>query len=176
MKKQTRVITFCAVLAALSVVILLLGSVIAVADLTAAAIASFAVVLVVCELGLVPAFALYAVTAVLSMILLPYKSPAFYYALFLGYFPIIKSIFEKKLPRLAAIAMKLASGVSVLIANVLIAAYIGGLTEYLGWYGVGFVALGAVVVVVYDIALTRLILLYEGSLRKRLNVDKFFRK
>ena len=83
-------------LSALGVVLLYLGSFVEIMDMAMAAIASFAVIITVIEYGKGAPWAVYGVTSILSLILLPQKTPAAFYALFFGFYPIIKEKIERK--------------------------------------------------------------------------------
>ena len=82
-------------LTAMSVVVLYLGSVFEVMDLTISCAASITVLFCAVELGNKYAFAVYAGTSVLSLILVPNKWIAVYFIIFFGIMPITKKIFEK---------------------------------------------------------------------------------
>ena len=69
--QKTRRLTVCAVLCALNLVIMYFGSVIEVLDLTASVVASLACVFAVIEMGGRWPWLIYAVTGVLSLVLLP---------------------------------------------------------------------------------------------------------
>ena len=83
------------VLVALSVIILYLGSAIEVLDLTMSAIVSLLVVVIVIEMGYNYAWLTYLATSILSLLLLPQKTPAIFYTCFMGFYPIIKSYVER---------------------------------------------------------------------------------
>lgn len=74
-----------------------IGALFDVLDLSVAALASMCVALVLAELGARWAFLVYAVAAVLSFLLLPVKTPAILFSGFLGFYPITKSVFERRL-------------------------------------------------------------------------------
>ncbi len=93
--RKTRVIAENGLLAALSVIILLLGSIIEALDMSSAAIAGFAVLAVRVRWGRNSAVALYCVTSVLSMVMLPNKIPALLYVFYGGLYPILKAEIEK---------------------------------------------------------------------------------
>ena len=95
-KSTTRDLAVCAMLSALGVVLLYLGSFVEIMDMAMAAIASFAVIITVIEYGKGAPWAVYGVTSILSLILLPQKTPAAFYALFFGFYPIIKEKIERK--------------------------------------------------------------------------------
>ena len=93
--KKTRVIAENGLLAALSIIILLLGSLIEALDLSSAAIAGFAVLAVRARWGRNSAIGLYAVTAALSLMVLPNKIPALLYVFYGGLYPILKAEIER---------------------------------------------------------------------------------
>ena len=82
-------------LTAIGVVILYIGSVFEIMDLTISCAASLAVLFCTMELGTKYAVAVYAATSVLSLILVPNKWIAAYFILFFGIMPITKKFFEK---------------------------------------------------------------------------------
>ena len=93
--KLTKKISICAMLASLGVVILYVGSVIELVDISVACLASFIILFCVAELGNAYALAVYGVISVLAFLLLPNKWVAAYFAFFFGVMPITKKIFEK---------------------------------------------------------------------------------
>lgn len=93
--KKTKKIAISAILAALGVVILYLGALIEVLDLSVALLASFLILFCIVELGSSASVSVYFVTALLSLLLLPNKSPALLYAAIFGYMPITKFLFER---------------------------------------------------------------------------------
>ncbi|MGM9682003.1 MAG: hypothetical protein ACI3XQ_00235 [Eubacteriales bacterium] len=167
-KNNTKRLTVCAMLGALGVVFLLLGSFIEVLDMSMAVIASLTGVIAVIEYGGAAPWLIYAVTGTLSLILLPQKFPAVMYVLFFGYYPIIKEKLEriKKKPPVWALKM--------LIFNAAFAAIYFVGKQLLVPEGssfalkVAFFVLANVAFVLYDIALTRLISLYILRLRKKI--------
>lgn len=93
--KLTKKISICAMLASLGVVILYVGSLVELLDISVACIASFIILFCVAELGYASSFAVYAIISVLSFIILPNKWVAAYFAFFFGLMPITKKIYEK---------------------------------------------------------------------------------
>ena len=106
--KATRRLAVSAVLAALGVVLLLLGSLVQVLDLSMAAIASLLVVFAVIEIGGKYPILIYLVTSVLSLLLLPVKTAALIYFVFAGYYPILKAVLEGRLAKPLAWCLKIA--------------------------------------------------------------------
>lgn len=161
-------------LAAIGVVLLYLGSFIEVLDMAMAAIASFAVIIAVVEYGKGAPWAIYAVTSILALILLPSKTPAAFYALFFGFYPILKEKFER-LGKLARWVLKEAVFNVCLALMLLASAFLFTTVETeleSPLLIVATVLLAEVVFVVYDIALTRMISLYIFRLRDRLRINK----
>ncbi len=107
--KKTRVIAENGLLAALSIIVLLLGSLIDVLDMSSAAIAGFAVLAVRIRWGRNSAVALYALTSVLSILLLPNKVPALLYVFYGGLYPVLKAEFERVRSRVLEWVLKVGS-------------------------------------------------------------------
>lgn len=170
-RRRTRRMVVCALLIALGVVIMMVGSLIDVLDLCTAAVVALACVVVKIEYGRAYPWAVYAGTAILALLLTPQKGAALVYAAF-GYYPILKAYIER-LPRYGSAAVK--CGVFVLCEVVMITLgdLIFGADElltpllYAALYAVGFVTLW-----LYDVLLTRLITRYLRQWRAR--VQKMF--
>ncbi len=166
-KSNTKQLTVCAMLAAIGVVLLYLGSVIEVVDISMAVIASLACVIAVIEYGKGAPWLVFGVTAVLSVVLLPNKSPAVMYALFFGYYPILKEKFENMSRSLGWFLKELVFNialVAILFAMKLLLFLPDNIPLML--YIIA-VALCEVIFILYDFALTRLISLYVYKLRRR---------
>ena len=165
--KGTRALTVSAVLCVLGVILLALGSLLQVLDLTMAAMASFLVIFAVIELGGKYPFLIYAVTAVLGILLVPYKTAALVYLCFAGYYPLLKALFERRLPKLWGWVLKVLVFNAALALMLFLAFKLFSAFEITSkWY---YLALPvcSVVFVVYDIALTRLITAYVFKWRSR---------
>ena len=165
--KPVRALTLSAVLAALSVLLLFLGSLFDVTDLAAVMVASFFVVLVVIECRGAWPWLLYVSVSVLSFLLLPGRFVSVEYALFGGIWPILKYWLER-LPRLPSFLLKL------LVGNALaaFAAWLG--LKFFGlevpsalWLKIAAVVLWEAVFILYDLLLTRLIVIWCVKYRSR---------
>ena len=162
------------VVAALSLVFMLLTSIIPFGTYDFPAFAGILLVLLVFNLGYAYAFAVYFVTAVLSFLLVTDKEAALYYAMFLGFYPILKGVIERIPSKPVQYIVKLA------LFNVcMIAAFYIGITllsipkesfnlfgVYLPWV---FLILGNIVFIIYDLCITRLVTLYLLKWHDRLN-------
>ena len=169
-KDKTKRLATSALLAALGVVVLYIGSVIQVMDISMAVIASVFCVFAVIEYGGSYPWLIYAVTGVLSLVLSDYKEAAAMYILFFGFYPIIKEKLEKKKKFvswiLKEVIFNVALAVMLAASKLLLTA---GASE--PWYFyVAFVALAEVAFPLYDVALTRMISLYIFKLRSKFKI------
>lgn len=164
--KGTRALVVAAVLAALGVICLALGSLVQVLDLSMAVIASLFVVFAVIELGDKYAWLVYAVTAILSVLLIPAKTAPLVYLCFAGFYPIIKAKLEGRMARVLSWILKivlfnamLALAVFLLLKVFLISVP----SPHYYW----FLLLLTPVFLLYDVALTRLVTFYLFKIRDR---------
>ena len=159
-------------LSALGVVLLYIGSLVEALDLSAAVLASLACIIAVIEYGKGAPWAVYGVTSVLSLILLPVKTPAAFYAIFFGFYPILKEKIERRPRLLQWVIKEVIFNVSLVI--------MGFAVYFLSTTGdnlllespliiAATVVMAELAFVLYDIALTRLISFYIIKLRNRLN-------
>ena len=154
---------------ALGVVALYLGSFIEVLDISTAVLASVLCAVMVIEYGKGAPLSVFLVTALLSLLLLPNKFPALLYVVFFGYYPIIKEKIEKIRSRIAQWTVKLcifalATVVLFFIMNfftVDVDIPAGTLMK------AGLALLIALTLVIYDLALTKIITFYIIRLRNR---------
>ena len=173
-RKKTKSLALCAIMAALTVLILLLGSVLDVLDLSSGAVASLLIVLAVMELGCGKACLIWIVASVLSLLLLPNKSPAVFYAMFAGCYPILKSFFEKTKPVLAWTVKMVVFNIA-LVLLIVVAKYVLMMPEDDVGFTLPIIILGNVTFVLYDIAVTKLVTLYQLKLRKTLKIERIFK-
>lgn len=173
-KAKTRLIALGAMLTSLSVVLMYLGTVIEVLDLTCCACASLITVFAVIEFSRRYAYGVYAATLVLSALIVPNKFEVAAYT-FIALYSILKSVIEKKRLKLSWL-IKLVYFNIVLVLALVVAKYLL-LTPDLGLLSViSFAVLGNIAFVLFDIALTSLITLYVFKLRTRFKLDKYLSK
>ena len=170
--KQIKYLTLSAMLSALGVIILALGSFVEVIDLTVAVVASFLCIWAVIEMGGAYPWLIWLVTSVVAFLILPLKTPALFYAIAFGFYPIIKEKAEKKSNVVSWLIKLLTFHVSM--ALILLGLWI--LTPALFADGlrilllVGFYLACIFVFIVYDLALTRIITFYFVRLRHRFRI------
>ena len=104
--KRTKKITLSALFCALSVVILLVGSFLQVADIAVSMLASAILMLALIEMGESFAVMIYLATSLLSLLFLPSKFIAAVYFVFSGLYPLLKRFFDTR-GRVLAFVFKL---------------------------------------------------------------------
>ena len=171
-KKSTKRLAVCAMLSAVSVVLLYLGAVTQVLDMTMAVLASLCTVVAIIEYGGLAPWLVYAVSGVLSFILClggaATPEVSIMYILFFGFYPILKEKLEKKKRWvswvLKEIIFNLALCVLALLSKLLFTA---GDAEPLPIV-ILFFLLAEIAFPLYDVALTRLITVYIFKIRPKI--------
>lgn len=169
---RIKYITVSAMLCALGVILMSVGSLIEVLDLSTAVLASMLCVYAVIEIGKGYPWMIWLATSILSLILLPIKTPAIFYALFAGFYPILKEKLER-LSRPISWLLKLVTfHVCLGLIFLILKLFLPSALETAGgrWMMVALYGLALVCFVVYDIALTRLITFYLFRLRKHFRI------
>lgn len=165
--KPVRALTLSSVLAALSVLLLFLGSLLDVTDLAAVMVASFFVTLLVIECRGVWPWLLYVTVTLLSFLLMPGRFVTLEYAFFGGIWPILKYWLER-LPRLPSFLLKLLIGNGLAFGAAWLGLLFFGLEVPAAiWMRVLVVVLWEAVFLIYDLLLTRLIVLWCVKYRAR---------
>ena len=182
MAHSSRRMAMCAVLCALAVVILGLGTLIEIFDLTAAALASLILLPVLLSYGSGYAWLSYTVTAVLGVILMPQSFAAWTFAGLIGYYPIIKQKLDR-LPRLLGWTVKILLLAVVLCLYVVLVYFLilggqGGVFDsfmaafgdadgkpVMAWLVVG---LSVFTFIVFDLLIDRLLILYRLKWQKQI--------
>lgn len=168
--KKSKKIVFCAILAALAAVFVTVGKLIPVGTYVFPAVAGILGAIIVIEIGVKWALAAYFVATALSFIF-GLNEAVLLYAMFFGYYPIIKSVIERLKSRIFEYAVK------VIIFNVAMVGAYAVLIPVFGLEALGFetmtfvwitLAIGNVVFILYDIGLTRLITLYFSRYHKHI--------
>lgn len=173
--RQTKKLTLSAILVAISVVIMVLGGVISVLDLSMSALASLIVAFAYIEIGSPYTWLIWLATTVLSAVIFPGSLLWVSYLVAFGVYPILKGYIER-LPRPFWILVKLA------FANAAIWLMIAGSQLVLGlplfdtqskWIKIGLYLFLNVVFFAYDLCITACVRFYMEKLRHRF--QKFLR-
>lgn len=172
-KRRTRYTAISAILSALGVLLLYLGSVIEVLDLTTGAFASLIIILAVIEMNGYWPWMIYGVTSVLALIVLPNKFIAVLYLLFCGIYPIAKAAFER-LHYVICWILKFSMFNSALLITIFVTKHILHIPDSGMDFTIVVFAVGNLTFLLYDIAITKLITFYLVKLRKLLGMKNYF--
>ena len=171
----------CAVLCALAVVMLGLGAVIEVIDITAAAVAALVLLPILLCYGARYAWLSYAVTGVLGVLLMPQSLGAWMFAGLTGFYPIVKQKLDR-LPRVLGWAVKLLllAAVLFLYLGVFYFILLGGEGSLFDAFLKGFgeedgtplmawavIILSLFTYIIFDLLIDRLLILYYLRWQKR---------
>lgn len=174
--KKTNKITLCALMAALSVV-MMLGAYFPYLTYTIPAFAGFCIMVVLLELGPKWALLSYITSAVLTMLLCEPEAMLMYVFLF-GYYPILKAFIDKLNKPIFEwpIKMLFFNLVVILVYNFIASIFGVHLTDDIsfGKYTIYIVlALGNIVFIVYDITVSKMSAFYFYSIQPK--IKKFFK-
>ena len=163
--KSAKKIALAGVLTALCFVFLYAGSLFQTLDLSAAAIGSIIILVALIELGNKWAIGIYLSSTIISLLLLPYKSPAAIFALFAGFYPILKAPLNRIKPIFLSYVARLFCFNLALIALIFVFSRLLHIQEdYLG-LETAIYALGNLTFLVYDFALERIAATYGTRLK-----------
>ena len=167
-RESAYAIALCALLAALGVAVMLAAGLIPILTYCSPLIASLFLIPILREYGKGRAWLTWAATALLSGILCADKEAAFFY-IFLGFYPILKTFFDRT-GRFRGFAAKLLFFAVSLLAMYSLILFVLGLdieVEGKTFMLVFYIFLVAVMLI-FDVVLQRMTLLYEKRIRQRL--------
>ncbi len=168
MKKRVKKLSLCALLCAVSVVLMLIGCFIQSLDLSAAIAAGLTVAVAMIECGMSWSVMLYAATGVLALVLLPSKTPALFYLLIGGIYPILKALVERIKKRSVVWAIKLVGFNLFYTALIAVGKFLLNINDPIFSFNIFVYVLGNATFILYDIAFTRLAALYVKRIRRKL--------
>ncbi len=173
-QRHSRTMALGGLMAALSVVILLLGGLIPAATFACPMLAMLCLLPVLRECGEKIALVLYAAVSVLALLLVADKELALFYV-FLGYYPILRPRLNKLPSPLLRILAKCGLFTAATVVMYLLILYLFQLeaiaaefAEYSAGFMVLLLVLGNAVFLLLDQALDRLSMVYDRVLRKKL--------
>ncbi len=167
--KNTKKITLSAMMTALGVLIMSLGAVLEVMDLSACALASLFVAFVYIEIGSPFTWLVWICTSLLTFLFFPGSALWFEYLIVFGLYPILKGYIER-LPRKIWWLVKIIFGNIVIVALIFGFNYITGAPLFATDKKIivaGLYLLLNVCFVLYDIFLTVLVRYYMDKLHPR---------
>ncbi|MBP1573201.1 MAG: hypothetical protein J6A55_05325 [Oscillospiraceae bacterium] len=181
-KKVSYKVALGGIVSALSLVAMIMSGVIPGLEYAIPAFAGIVLVIIVIEIGMSWAFLTYAGVALLSFFVVPNKEASLLFITFMGYYPIIKSVFETKIK-----ARPLQWFVKIILFNIALVVYYNLVMllvsspelkqsiDEIGKFALPLLIGAAnVVFVIYDIAVTNLITMYIKWFRKKVirHLDK----
>ena len=170
--KRTSKITLSAMMAALATATMLL-SFFPYLTYAIPAVAGLFIMVVVIEIDLKWAMLSYLASAVISLLILPEPESKLLYICFLGYYPVLKAIIEKLRKHPIEWVLKVISfNIALVIVYFAFSKAVNFSLEELGVFGkYGAVALwimGNAVFVLYDIAVSRMAMMYMSVLHPKI--------
>ncbi len=169
--KNTLRITFCGIITALSVSIMLLAY-FPYFTYAMPAIAGCFLIFLVFEAGKKYAFVVYAAVCILSFIICE-KESSLCYILFFGYYPIIKAVIEKIRSTVLEWIVKLGVFNIAFAAILLIGTFVFGLDagdmgEFGKYTALVLFVCGNIMFLAYDVCISRLVALYVAKYRNKI--------
>ena len=169
---KSRKIAVGAVIAALSLVLMLLTGVLPFGTYALPCFAGILLAVIIIEFSLWWAIGVYFAVSVLSFLICTDKEAVLYYILILGIYPVLKSLFERIRIKWLSFAVKIIYFNIMAVAAFFISTLLLGIpVESFSLFGYNlplvFLGVGNVVFVIYDICATRLIANYLNVWRHR---------
>ncbi len=169
--KQSSKTALGGIVSALSVMLMLLTAVLPFMSYALPLLAGALLIFMVIEINKSWAFIVYIAVSLLAVFVVPDKEAATFYIAFFGYYPIIKSSLEKHLPKIIKWLVKLAIFNLSVVAAYFVSVKLLGIPfedmQELGKYGIPILlAIANVTFVMYDIMLSKMVVLYMLKLRK----------
>jgi len=170
--KKSKPIALCGLLAALSTALMFLGSIIWVFTYAAPLICSLIIGVICDAAGKKYAFVTYLAVSIISVFFLPDKECALTYAFFFGYYVIIKDSLEKIKPKVVSYFLKLVIFNAGILSSQLLLIYAFNIPLDNNWGKWGIVlliTLANAVFVMYELMLSRLLILYDIKYKNKVN-------
>lgn len=160
--------------AALGLVLMFLTSIVPFGTYAFPTFAGMLLVIIIIEIGYPFALSVFAVTALLSFLLVTDKEAALLYTIFLGYYPILKALLERIKNRTLQYALKILLFNACMIGAFYIGIFLLSIpTESFNIFGIYlpwvFLIAGNVFFILYDICITRLVTLYLLKWHDKIN-------
>lgn len=163
--KQSSKCALGGIIAALSLVLLISVAIFPFMEYALPAVAGALVILMVIETDKKWAFGVYCAVAILGLFLVPNKEVAIMYFAFFGYYPILKAMIESRLPSALSWIIKVGTFVATMVVSYAFMMRFMGVTidetEEFGMIAIPILlGVGAFTFILYDIALTKMVMLY----------------
>ena len=170
MRGRARKVTISAVMTAMAVTFLFLANILPSGRLGIVAASSLFVTAAVIEAGIGAGVFVFVGSGILAAVILPDKTAVLLFALFFGYYPLIKSLSERLKKKFLTWALKVVLFNGALTIVWLVFRQLLFDADTVTMNTLIIYALGNLVFVLFDIGLTRLISLYIARISK--NIEK----
>ena len=157
-------------LVALGVIFLGIGALVEVLDISMAVLASVCVIIAIVEYGKSAPWMVYAGISLLSLLLLPSKFPAVLFALFAGFYPILKEKLERKNKVIRWVLKEIIFNVCLTVITLLYFFLFFRGTIQVPWMIAAAIILSELVFILYDKAISKIIRIYVMEIRHRLKL------
>ena len=174
--KKSVAIAFSGVSTALTVVLLLAGSVVWVLNYTMPLVCGILLIIVKESMGKKYAWMVFAASAIISALIMSGDEGIMLYILFFGYYPIIRDSIEKINSKVIRVILKLAVFNAAMVLTEIIVTFVFGIPFELmfGKFTVPFLLISAnVIFFAYEKMLLVATLLYNKKFKKR--IDKYLK-
>ncbi len=169
--KQSSKCAVGGIVAALSLVLMISVAIIPFMTYALPALAGAFIVFVVIEIDKKWAVGVYAAVAILGIFLVPEKEVAVLYLAFFGYYPILKAVIESETGTVVGWILKILTfEITMIVSYWLMIKFMGVTIDEMDEFGVWAIpmllGLGTFAFIMYDIAISKLIILYLKRWRK----------
>lgn len=176
MKRRTKTLALCGVLAALAVALLFLGGALPFASIACPVLASLVLIPVYAESGWKWGLVWYVTVALLGLLLAPDKETAILFVFF-GYYPMLRKWFGRIPSKALAWAVKLAYVNAAVLAAYALMIFVFRMEAIAQEYAqmqlyllIALLLLANLSFVIYDLLIGRLEIYYHVRLRPKLNI------
>ncbi len=173
--KNTRKIALCGMFGALSITVMLLGSIIPLATYICPAIAAFFILPIVYEYKEKTGFMLYVTVSILSMLLVAEKEFAFVYIFIFGLYSVFKFRADKVKPKFLQYLLKALYCIvmTVICYSLLLFVFsspsvLADFGDFTFWLAAVFVVIFTITFMLFDFACGKMFILYRYYLRPKL--------
>lgn len=171
--KNAKKVALAGIFSALCVIFLFVGSVFQTLDLSTAAMGSIIVLVAYIELGKGWAWGVYAVASILSILVLPYKTAAAVFAVFSGFYPILKIYLNKIKPYWLSLIARFTCFNLMLTVLIFASTRLFGIEDDYFGFEILIYLLSNVTFFVYDLALERISVYYINKIKPKLFGQKY---
>lgn len=179
MNKPSVKVAFCGIIAAVSVIVMMLTGLVPIASIALPAIAGCLLIPVVAEFGAKWGFGVFAVCALVSLIMVPDREAMLFYILFFGYYPVLYAVLNRINSKVLRYIVKFVIFNAAFLLELWLSVKVLGIPfeeiEILGKFTLAvFLILGNLMFFIYDYAMNGLVLMYIRRFRDK--IIKIFRK